>query len=417
MSATDVLIVGGGPSGTASATRLAEAGHRVILVEKRTEPRHKSCGDALTPRALHELAGLGIDPVALGGHPVRGVRFASGGSAVEIPWSHPDGAGLDGAPRAAVLRRNVLDEALRQRAHAAGATVMMGYEATSPIAERGFVRGATVTLPDGSTQDLRARFLVIADGANSRFGRGLGTTRHRHWPYVIATRTYFESPRSHEEWTEARLGPLDPNGQPISGFGWVHPLGDGTVNVGLGMLSSYRDVMGLNALGLLREFTADVAEDWGIDPTAALKAPARSRVPLGGSVHPKMGPTFLVTGDAGGLANPLNGEGVEAALVSGRLAADVLDEALTTGSSTTLQRYPTALADEFGEYHAVGRLAARFIGRPAILHAMLRWGPRSPAVMGGALRIATNELRTENPGAAERSYRMARLASWFAPSW
>jgi flavin-dependent dehydrogenase len=293
----------------------------------------------------------------------------------------------------------------------------MGYEAASPISERGFVRGATMALPDGSTQDVRARFLVVADGANSRFGRGLGTTRQRHWPYVIATRTYFASPRAAEEWTEARLGPPDPNGHPISGFGWVHPLGDGTVNVGLGMLSSYRDVRGLNAIGLLREFADDVADDWGLDPTQSLKEPARFRVPLGGSVGPKMGPTFLVTGDAGGLANPFNGEGIEPALVSGRIAADVLDEALTTGNSTTLQQYPIALDAELGPHHGVGRLSARFVGRPVVLRAMLRWGARSPKVMGGVLRIATNELRREHPGAAERSYAVARAVSRLAPGW
>jgi len=415
VTATDVLVVGGGPSGSATATRLAAAGHRVTLVEKRAEPRLKACGDALTPRALRELDDLDVDVAGLGGHPIRGIRFEYEGNAVETPW--PTAAGSGAAPSGMTLRRNVLDEALRRRAHAAGATVLMGYEATAPISERGFVRGATMTLPDGSTQDVRARFLVVADGANSRFGRGLGTTRQRHWPYVIATRTYFESPRSAEEWTEARLGPPDPNGHPISGFGWVHPLGDGTVNVGLGMLSSYRDVLGLNAVGLLRGFAAAVADDWQLDPAASLKNPARFRVPLGGSVGPKMGPTFLVTGDAGGLANPFNGEGIEPALVSARIAADVLDEALTTGNSTTLQQYPTALDAHLGSHHAVGRLSARLIGSPTILGATLRWGARSPKVMGGVLRIATNELRTEHPGAAEGGYALARLASRFVPGW
>ncbi len=415
MTATDVLVVGGGPSGSATATRLAAAGHRVTLVEKRAEPRLKACGDALTPRALRELDDLGVDAAGLGGHPIRGIRFEYGGNAVEAPWPAADGAATRSSGM--TLRRNVLDEALRRRAHAAGATVLMGYEATAPISERGFVRGATMTLPDGSTQDVRARFLVVADGANSRFGRGLGTTRQRHWPYVIATRTYFESPRSGEEWTEARLGPPDPNGHPISGFGWVHPLGDGTVNVGLGMLSSYRDALGLNAIGLLREFADKVADDWQLDPAKSLKNPARFRVPLGGSVGPKMGPTFLVTGDAGGLANPFNGEGIEPALVSGRIAADVLGEALTTGNSTTLQQYPTALEAELGAHHAVGRLSARFMGSPTILGATLRWGTRSPRVMGGILRIATNELRADHPGAAEKSYAMARLASRLAPGW
>ena len=139
--------------------------------------------------------------------------------------------------------------------------------------------------------------------------------------------------------------------------------------------------------------------------------------PLGGSVGPKMGATFLVIGDAGGLANPLNGDGVEAALLSGRLAADVLDEALTTGNSATLQRYPTELAAEVGRHNAVGRLTARFLGRPAVLGSVLQWVPRSPRAMGAILRIATNQLRTDRIGGAERAYRLASLASRIAPSW
>ena len=274
-----------------------------------------------------------------------------------------------------------------------------------------------MTLPDGSTRDLHARFVVVADGANSRFGRGLGTTRQRNWPYAIASRTYFESPRSDEQWTESRLGPLDPAGNPIAGLGWIHPLGDGTINVGVGMLSSYRDAASVNAIRLLDQFAVDIADDWSIDPAAKLDEPARFRIPLGGSVSPKMGATFLVIGDAGGLANPLNGDGVETALLSGRLAADVLDEALTTGNSATLQRYPTELAAEVGRHHAVGRLTARFLGRPAVLASVLRWGPRSPRAMGAILRIATNELRTDRIGGAERAYRWASLASRFAPSW
>ena len=427
MTATDVLVVGGGPAGAAVAQRLATAGHDVTLVEKRATPRHKACGDALTPRALAELDELGIDPLELGGHSIRGVRLRHGDRAVEVPWPSRNAEGdgsrdsadtHGGAPHAlgSTLRRSVLDEALRDRARAAGAAVSMGYEATNPILERGFVRGATMRLADGSTQDLRARFLVVADGANSRFGRGLGTTRERNWPYGIAARTYFESPRSGDDWTEARLGPRDPAGNPIAGFGWLHPIGDGTVNVGVGMLSSYRDAAGVNALKLLDEFARDVAAEWHFDPDAALKDPGRMRLPLGGSVGPKMGPTFLVVGDAGGLANPLSGDGIDAALLSARVAADVLHEALTTGNSTTLQRYPIALAEEVGRFHAVGRLTARFLGRPAVLRPVIGLATQSPAIAGGMMRIATRQLRSD-AGGAERAYRLARLASRFAPSW
>jgi geranylgeranyl reductase family protein len=409
---TDVLVVGGGPSGASAATWLARAGHTVTIAEKRKLPRHKACGDALTPRALSELTRLGIDPVDLGGHIVAGVRMIHGQREIEVPWpEHPD------LPdHGVVLRRDILDEHLRQRAAQSGATVLMGHEAIAPIVERGFVRGANLSV-DGVHRQVRSRFVVVADGANSSFGRGLGTTRDHNWPYGIATRSYWSSPRSSEAWIESTLGPPDANGNPIAGYGWVIPAGDGTVNAGVAVLSTYRDVRGVNALKLLDSFAQRIATSWDIDPDKSLKAPSRFRVPLGGSVGPKMGPTFLVVGDASGAANPFNGDGVDAALMSGRLAADVLHEALTTGNSTTLQRYPTMVAEAVGQYQKVGRLTARFLGRPGILRPALKLGMRSERVMGAILRIATDEMRTEEQAGAERAYALATKVSRFAPNW
>jgi geranylgeranyl reductase family protein len=409
---TDVLVVGGGPAGAAVANWLARDGHSVTIVEKRKVARHKACGDALTPRAVSELSKLGVDPVDLGGHIVAGVRMLHGRRELEVPWpEHPD------LPdHGVVLRRDLLDEHLRQSAAQSGATVLMGHKAIAPIVERGFVRGANLSV-DGKPRQVHSRFVVVADGANSSFGRGLGTTRDHNWPYGIATRSYWSSPRSSEAWIESTLGPPDANGNPIAGYGWVIPVGDGTINAGVAVLSSYRDVRGVNALKLLDSFAQGIANRWGIDPNASLKAPSRFRVPLGGSVGPKMGPTFLVVGDASGAANPFNGDGVDAALMSGRLAADVLHEALTTGNSTTLQRYPTMLSEAVGQYHKVGRLTARFLGRPAILSPTLKLAMRSDRAMGAILRIAANEMRTEQSGGAERAYALATAISRFAPNW
>jgi geranylgeranyl reductase family protein len=398
---------------------LARSGHDVTVVEKRPVARHKACGDALTPRALHELALLDVDPISLGGHRLAGVRLVHGTRETTAAWPRhgnlPD--------HAVALRRNLLDEQLREQAVDAGATVLMGHQAIAPIVERGFVRGAALGIDTDLDADaprcevVRSRFVVVADGANSSFGRDLGTTRQRNWPYGIATRTYFHSPRAAESWIESDLGIPDAAGNPIAGYGWVIPLGDGTVNVGVGVLSTYRDVRGINALKLLDSFAHRIADRWDLDPSDQLKAPTRFRVPLAGSVGPKMGPTFLVVGDAAGAASPFNGDGVDAALMSGRLAAEVLSDALGEGNSTTLQRYPTMLADELGRYHQVGRLAARFLGRPALLRPALRLGVRSDRVSGAVLRIATNELRDGHPGGAERAYALASTISKFAPSW
>jgi flavin-dependent dehydrogenase len=357
--------------------------------------------------------------MAFGGHRLVGVRLVHGERSVTAPWPRH----RDLPDHGVALRRDLLDAHLRTRASDAGARVLMGHEATAPIVARGFVRGATLSVdpelePGAARADVvRARFVVVADGANSSFGRDLGTTRQRHWPYGIATRTYFRSDRAGESWIESDLGIPDAAGNPVAGYGWVIPIGDGTINVGVGVLSTYRDVRGVNALKLLDSFAHRIAERWQLDPSAQIKAPTRFRVPLAGSVGPKMGPTFLVVGDAAGAASPFNGDGVDAALMSGRLAAEVLDDALSAGNSTTLQRYPTMLADELGRYHQVGRLAARFLGRPAILRPALRLGVRSDRIAGAVLRIATNELRDGRAGGAERAYALASTISKFAPNW
>lgn len=421
---TDVLVIGGGPAGSAVGSWLAAAGHAVTIVEKRAETRHKSCGDTLMPRAVAELGRLdelAHDGPALTGsvltrdaHRIAGVRMVYGSAGHELAWpAHPDLP-----PFGLMLRRDILDQRLRNHAAELGAQVLMGHEAVSPIAERGFVRGATLLTPAGETRDIRARFIVVADGASSRFGRGLGTSRQRAWPYAIAARTYFRSPRSAEAWIESSIGLPDADGNPIAGYGWVSPMGDGHLNVGIGVLSTFRDIKALNTLKLLASFSERMAATWSFDAAEPLKPATRLRIPLGGSVGPVMGPTFLVVGDAGGAANPFSGAGIDAALTGARLASEVIDEALTTGNSTSLQRFPAVLAEEFGQYRKVGRLTARFLGRPAVLRSTLQLAARSESVRGSILRIATNELRhDDSAGGAERAYKAASVIAKFAPSW
>jgi flavin-dependent dehydrogenase len=255
--------------------------------------------------------------------------------------------------------------------------------------------------------DVRARYVVVADGANSRFGRALGTYRTREWPYGTAIRGYWESPRHDDPWIESALDVKDRSGNPLPGYGWIFPVGDGTVNIGVGLLSTFRDFKSVNTTHLLQEYVATAPDYWGLAPDAVCGKPTSGRLPMGGSVGPKAGPTWLVVGDAAGTVNPFNGEGIDYAYETGRLAAEVIHEAIDGSDPLVLQTYERRLETEYALYFKVARLFARVIGRPALMRELTRVGMRSRTLMEWVLRIMANILRPDELGPAEAAYKAA----------
>src|SRR5262245_53509109 len=187
----DVLVIGAGPSGAAAAYWLAQRGRRVLVVETRRVQRAERGGERLTPRAVRELHAMGLaDPLA---DSLRydGLRSIAHGITLELAWpDHPEFP-----PYGYVIRRRDLDEMVAGQAVKAGATLWPAAEATEPLVENGLVTGAVVHHRESGTREqVRARYVVVADGANSRFGRALGTARDRSYPLGMAVRGYFRSP-------------------------------------------------------------------------------------------------------------------------------------------------------------------------------------------------------------------------------
>ncbi len=410
----DVLVVGGGPSGASCAYWLAGAGHDVVVVERKRYPREKTCGDGLTPRSVRQLEDMGLgEDLATAGHRYEGLRSHGFGRTLELAWpEHPTLPGYG-----YVITRKDLDAMVAQRAAKAGATVWDGTEAIEPLVEGGLVRGALVRRkgPSGEAVEVRSRYTVVADGANSRFGRFLGTGRDRRYPLGMAIRGYWLSPRHDEPWIDSWLDIRDRAGNVLPGYGWIFPVGDGRVNVGIGLLSTFNQWKAVNTTHLLQSFTEYAPASWDIRPETACGAPTGGRLPMGLSVGPHAGPTWLLVGDAGGTINPFNGEGIAYAYESGRLAAGAIGAALASGDGMALQSYPRLLQERYGLYYKVARAFVRIIGHPELMKALVTTGMRSRTLMEWVLRIMANILRPDELGPAEAAYKAVAALARLVP--
>jgi menaquinone-9 beta-reductase len=414
----DVLVVGAGPAGAACAYWLADAGWDVVVVEKKRFPREKTCGDGLTPRSVRQLTDMGLAGALAGAHRYRGLRSCAYGMTVELPWpSHPSFPDVG-----YVITRHDLDQLVAERAAKAGAELLQGTEAAEPLLSADGPSGGGGGLPACAgalvvdratkrTRQLRARYVVVADGANSRFGRALGAGRDRAYPLGMALRGYFRSPRHDDEFIESHLDVRDASGAVVPGYGWIFPLGDGRVNVGVGLLSSDGRHRGVNTSELMNVFVDWAPKSWGLSLASSCGPPTGGKLPMGLSVGPRVGPTTLAVGDAAGVINPFNGEGIAYGYETGRLAAACLGRALASEGTGALDDYERTLQDAYGLYYQVARDFVRMISRPRLMEACVRAGMHSEQVMGVLLKIMANLMRPHERGAAEHAYRaLATLA-------
>ena len=405
----DVLVIGAGPSGSSCAYWLAKAGHDVVLVERKAFPREKTCGDGLTPRSVRQLQDMGLAQELAACHRYEGLRSHGFGRSLELPWPP-----VPGLPRYGyVVTRKDLDAMVADHAAKAGAVLWEHTEAAEAIMDGQALRGARLVAKgeDGRSGRVRARYVVVADGANSRFGWSIGNQRNRSYPQGMALRGYWTSPRHDEPWIDSWLDLRDQAGNAMPGYGWIFPLGDGRVNVGVGLLTTSAKWKGANTTQMLEAFCSFVPKSWGINPATCLGPATGGRLPMGLSVGPRSGPTHLVVGDASGMINPFNGEGIAYGYETGRLAAIVLGQALSSNDPGELRLYEQRLQAEYGLYYRVARAFVRAISRPQVMRACTLTGMQSRSLMEWLLRIMSNMLRPDETGPAEAAYKaVAALA-------
>ena len=362
----DIVVIGAGPAGAAAATMLASAGREVTVFDRAVFPREKCCGDGLTTLALRELERLGFDPRALKSWMAVDEVVVQGPRGREARFPLPSEAGL----YAAVARRADLDTALVGHARAAGAEIRENTGLMDATA-----REDGVDLVVGDSQSVTARTVIGADGMWSPLRKALGLSTEGYRGEWHAFRQYYRNvgPRAASElviWFEPDLLP---------GYAWSFPLSDGRANVGFGIRRG-----GQLGVGEMKQLWTDLLQRPHIrdligadaEPEAPHKAwpiPARvGRVPL----H---APHTLFVGDAAAVTDPMTGEGIGQALLTGRLAA----EAILAGSGDATAddagaRYESEVRRELVADDRMARLLVPLLTTPLALRGVLRLTGATP---------------------------------------
>ena len=391
---TDVLVVGAGPSGSGTAAWLARLGIDVLLTDAAVFPRDKTCGDGLTPRAIGELERLGLGDW-LRAHTVsQGLRAHGFGQTILLPW--PGGT----LPNwGSAVARTELDDHLRTTAIKAGARALDGARAVDVRREAG--RVTTVVFRRGDDiLEVDCKHLIVADGVRSPLGKVLGREWHRDTVYGVAGRSYVTSTMSDDPWISSHLELRGDHGEVLSGYGWLFPLGNGEMNLGVGTLATAKRPANLKVRDLMTSYADQQRAPFGLGEE--LRAPTSALLPMGGAVTGIAGPNWALVGDAAACVNPLNGEGIDYGLEGGRLVAELIADGADLATA-----WPATLTHHYGESFSIARRLAGLVTVPRVLATLGPAGMRSDWMMTLALRWMGNLVTDEDRDRAARVWRWA----------
>ena len=410
----DVIVVGAGPAGSTVSHYLAQAGLEVLTLEKTAFPREKVCGDGLTPRAVRELVAMGVPTAPEDGWiRNRGLRIIGGGMRLQLPWPH-----LASFPNYGLVRPRVdFDAALAAHARTSGAKIVERMNVTGPVLDERTGRAVGVLARPvddagrraGEERTYHAPLVVAADGVSARMSLAMGIAKREDRPMGVAMRTYFTSPRHDDDWLESWLELWD--GEPgrsnlLPGYGWVFGVGDGTSNVGLGILNSSSAFGKVDYKDLLRRWVATMPPEWEYNDDTMTQPVRGAALPMGFNRTPHYSRGLVLVGDAGGMVNPFNGEGIAYAMESGRIAAGVIAQALArpsdAGREQAMQAYPAQMKDALGGYYRIGGIFVKLIGNPHVMKLATRYGLPRPTLMKFTLKLLANLSEPRGGDALDR---------------
>ena len=402
----DVIVVGAGPGGSAAAANLARRGVGVLLLEKSHFPREKVCGDGFTPRTTRALVRLGIDTSEEAGwlHN-KGLRVYGGRvEPFQMEWPK-----LADFPSYGLVRKRAdFDDLMAKYAVGCGAELVQGANVTEAILDDRTGRIVGVRTRDG--EEYRAPLVVAADGNSSRLSVAMGLNKRSDRPMGVAYRTYYRSPRSNDDYLESWLELWD--GKPrestlMPGYGWIFGMGDGTCNVGLGVLNTSRSFQKTDYRELMKRWLANTPEEWGFREENRLGKIQGAALPMAFNRQPAYGRGLLLVGDAGGMVNPFNGEGIAYAMESAELAADAIAQAHARGIGTesaerALHGYHTQLKASLGGYYRLGTIFVKLIGDPRVMHLCTTYGLPRKTLMRFVMKLLANLTDSHDGDAMDR---------------
>ena len=390
----------------------------MLLLEKSTFPRDKVCGDGLTPRGVKQVLALGVDVSGPDWIKNKGLRVVGGGTSLELPWPV-----LQDFPDFGLVRpRRDFDEMLATLAIKAGARMRVATTVTAPGAGRPDRPDHRRHRQDRRTapREFNAPLVMACDGVSARVALGMGINKRDDRPLGVAVRRYYKSPdRTNDDYLESHLELWDRSdpakAKLLPGYGWIFGLGDGTVNVGLGMLSSSKAFGKTDYRALLRTWLDGTPEEWGLREENAIGSIGGAGLPMGFNRTPHYADGLLLVGDAGGAVNPFNGEGIAYAMESAAMAAESVLQALgrPEGASreAALHGYATAMKDHLGSYYRLGGIFSTLIGKPAVMKTATRLGLPRKDLMYLVLKMLAGLYDSRDGDWADRIVRsLTRMA-------
>jgi menaquinone-9 beta-reductase len=365
----DIVVAGGGPSGSSAAWRAARAGARVVVCDKARFPRDKPCGDGLTPRAVMLLSRMGLEQKLERFHRVERIRFVAPGCVHNATWPVREGFPSWGY----VASRVEFDEMLLRHAADAGAEVLEDCEAMAPLLDKDNVVCGVKVRQGDAERELHSTIVVAADGAYSPLSRAVGMAPDENRPFAAALRAQVEAnyPEDESDALSIYVG-LRHGGSDIPGYGWIFPMAEGRVNIGVGVASTFSHWRKLNMAEVMGSFLESLPPGWGlpsVDTLRESRALKGWRLPLGFTVWPPWRPGILAVGDAAGVIKPFSGSGISRAIHSGVVGAEVAVSSLTEEGRRDLGEYERRLRRLWGAHYGAGRKFVQLIGHPAVMRA------------------------------------------------